>query len=153
MVTLPETSKFAKTLWILGCALSSIVYGILLVLAHSCFTALRKRRHRNPRINRCLIGCRLLVVMIGTAVEVIDIKQTLYGVLDDTCLGAYLHVSRPYAGPIDIVAFLMTLLTDGVLVSAQFLCVWALCIHNNRSGDVTLLPKASRRVLGSSCRG
>lgn len=130
VATLPETGNFAKTLWILGCILSSIVYGILLVLAHSCFTALHKREHRKLHVKRGLTVYVLLVVVGGTAVELLNIKQTLYGVLDDTCIGAYSHVSHPYTGPGDIAAFLMTLLTDGVLVRIYISFILGLYIYS-----------------------
>lgn len=61
-----------------------------------------------------------MTVASGTAVEIIDIERTLHGVLDTICVGPYLRVSRPYAGPIDVVTFFMTLLTDGVFVARTY---------------------------------
>lgn len=115
--TLPQTPHTVKTNWLLGCILASIAYGVLLVLAHSCFQALRKRTHGSPYINGGLIVYVLFLVVITTTVEVTAIKSTLHGVLDSTCVGPYLHVIHPYLGPPDVASFLMTLLTDGLLVS------------------------------------
>lgn len=148
--TFPETAHFAKTLWLLGCVLESIAYGVLLALAHSCFQALRKRTHGSPYINTGLIIYVLLVVVTTTAVEATAIKSTLYGVLDNTCVGAYLHVSHPYFGPPDVISFLITLLTDGLLVSTFCPLEGVADTHRFRFGDAMLLPQASR---GLDCYG
>lgn len=117
VTTLPETAHLAKTLWLLGCVLASVAYGVLLVLAYSCLQALRNRKHGSPSLNRGLTIYVFAVIAITTAAEVIGIKDTLYGVLDTSCPGPYLHVFQPYFGPPDIVNFMIPLLTDGLLVS------------------------------------
>lgn len=119
--TFPETSRFSKTVWLLGCVLEAIAYGILLSLAFTCFQALRKRKGGSRRVNRGLIAYTLISTALATAVEALDLTRTFYAVLDDTCVGPYMHVPHPYLGQIDIVAFLTTLLTDGLLVSTVFL--------------------------------
>lgn len=117
--TPPETAYVAKTLWFLGCTIGSIAYGILLVLAYSCIQSLHRRSDGGGRsdINKGLTIYVLLVVVIATSLEVLGIQHTLYGVLDETCVGPYLHVFQPFLGPSDLVSFLMTLLTDSLLVS------------------------------------
>lgn len=120
VATLPETARVAKTLWLVGCVLASIVYGILLTLAYSCVQALRRRKHGSSYVNRGLIAYVLLVTVTATATEIFAIQGTLYGVLDVTCVGPYLHVFQPYFGPSNIITFLIALLTDGLLVSAFF---------------------------------
>lgn len=119
--TFPETSRFAKTMWLLGCVSQGIGYGILLLLAFTCFQALRKRKGGSPRINKGLIVYTLLSAALATAAEVTNITLTFRAVLDDTCVGPYLHLPDPYLGPADIVSFMATLLSDGLLVSAMFL--------------------------------
>ena len=50
--TFPETAHFVKTLWSLGCVLASIAYGVLLVLAYSCFQTLRVIKHGNLYVKK-----------------------------------------------------------------------------------------------------
>lgn len=141
--TFPETAHFAKTLWLVGCALASIVYGILLILAYSCAQALRRRKSGSPNVNRGLIIYVLLTAMITTAAEVLVIQRTLLAVLDETCVGPYLHVFSPYFGPFNVVSFSITLLTDGLLVSTTSFAKEVVDTHNFRFGDATLLPRVS----------
>ncbi len=119
--TFPETTRFAKTVWLLGCVLESMAYGLLLLLAFTCFRALRKRKGGSPRVNRGLAIYTVVSAVLATVVEVVDLERTFYAVLDDTCVGPYMHVPHPYLNPSDIVSFMTTLLTDGLLVSTAFL--------------------------------
>lgn len=117
--TFPETRRFAKTMWLLGCVLEAIGYGILLPLALTFFQALRKRKGGNARVKRGLIAYILVSAALATAVEVSDLVKTFYAVLDETCVDPYMHLPHPYLGPRDILSFMTTLLTDGLLVSCQ----------------------------------
>lgn len=147
--TAPETAHLAKTLWLLGCMLASITFGILLMLARSCLQALYKRKNRNPYVNRGLAIYVWLVIVIATGTEIIAIRDTLYGVLDETCVGPYLHVFQPYFGPPDIFNFLIALLTDSLLVST--VCALEYDGHSYfRLGGATLSPPASG---GLGCYG
>ena len=59
----------------------------------------------------------MLAAALGTVAEILSLYKTVYAVLDDTCIGPYMHVSHPYEGGEDILSFLITLFTDGLLVS------------------------------------
>ncbi|KXN91897.1 hypothetical protein AN958_11199 [Leucoagaricus sp. SymC.cos] len=115
--SLPNTARFVKTSWLVGSALSSICYGILLLLGFLCFTALRRRPHNgNPCVKVGLMVYVLVTITTGTIAEALDIAVTVAGVLDIKCRGPYQQPPNPYIGQADVVFLIINLLTDGLLV-------------------------------------
>lgn len=114
--TFPGSPRLVKMCWMLGCILSSVGYGALLVLGHACFAALRRRQRGNPRVNKALTAYVLFTVILGTVAEAVDIEVTITGVLD-ACFSSDLQPPNPYASRFAILLLLINLTTDGLLVS------------------------------------
>ncbi|KAF9443775.1 hypothetical protein P691DRAFT_678842 [Macrolepiota fuliginosa MF-IS2] len=114
--TLPYTIRFIKTTWLVGCILSGVCYGILILLGYFCFIALRNRDDGNARVNKGLAAYILLTILVGTIAEVLDIMVTINGILDESCKSEYLQLWSPYIGRVDIVFLAINLITDGLLI-------------------------------------
>lgn len=115
---LPDSTRAVRMSWLLGCILSSIGYGALLVLGQACFIGLRRRERGKPQVNRALIAYVLLTVTLGTVAEGVDIALTITAVLRDACFFENLQPPNPYIGRFAILFLLINLTTDGLLVSS-----------------------------------
>lgn len=115
----PDTTRLVRVSWLVGCILSSIGYGALLVLGYACFVTLRQQKRGNPRINKGLTAYVLLTVILVTVAEAIDIELTIAGVLDEACLFDDLRLPDPYIVRFALLFVLINLTTDGLLVSAS----------------------------------
>jgi hypothetical protein len=122
----PDTTRIVRLSWIVGCVLSSIGYGALVVLGHACYVGLRRRDAQNGRSlrvnrNRALIIYVVLALILGTVAEVVDITLTVNNALDDVCFFQNLQPPNPYLGLFDIIFLLINITTDGLLVSLLFI--------------------------------
>jgi hypothetical protein len=118
----PHTTCVVRLSWIVGRVLSSIGYGALVVLGHACYVGLRQRDSESggySRVNRNrgLIIYVVLTLILGTVAEIVDIKLTVNGALDDVCFFQNLQPPNPYLGPFGILLLLINVTTDGLLVS------------------------------------
>jgi hypothetical protein len=108
-----------------GCVLSSIGYGALLVVGHACFVGLRRRDsesggHSRVNRNKVLIVYVLFTLILTTVAEIIDIVVTINSALDDVCFFKNLRPPNPLLGRFDIILLLINFTTDGLYVSLVF---------------------------------
>lgn len=114
----PYSIESLKAIWLVGLALSSICYGILLLLGLLCFIALWRGKDSKGG-SRTRLGLKIyitLTVITATVAEAWEVVVTTTGVLDMFCTSMRLMPRNPYVGKIDVVFFIMNCLTDGLLV-------------------------------------
>lgn len=121
LTSLPSTIHAIRLSWIVGCILSAIGYGALLVVGYACYLGLRRRDsqsggHSRVNNNKALIVYVIFTLVLTTATEVVDIIATLNGVLDDVCFFQNMLPRNPYVGPFTIPLWLINVTTDGLFV-------------------------------------
>jgi hypothetical protein len=115
----PDTTRTVRLSWMVGCILSGIGYGALLVVGHACYVGLRRRSSPNeeyPRVKKVLIAYVVFTLILMTLTEVIEITLTVNSVLDDACFFQNLQPSDPYLGSFAIPVLLIDITTDGLFV-------------------------------------
>ncbi|KAF7761264.1 hypothetical protein Agabi119p4_10673 [Agaricus bisporus var. burnettii] len=118
---LPNSTRLVRLSWIVGCLLSGIGYGALVVVGHACYVGLRQSDSQSgshPRINnhKLLITYVVFTLVLATATEVAEIFVTLDGILDDVCFFQGLQPPNPYLGRFAITVWLTNITTDGLFV-------------------------------------
>ncbi|XP_006457023.1 hypothetical protein AGABI2DRAFT_122896 [Agaricus bisporus var. bisporus H97] len=119
--TLPNTPRSVRLSWIVGCILSCIGYGALVVVGHACYVGLRRcdsqsGSHSRVYNHKMLIIYVVFTLVLATATEVAEIFVTLDGILDDVCFFQGLQPPTPYLGLFAITVWLTNITTDGLFV-------------------------------------
>jgi hypothetical protein len=115
----PVTTRTVRQSWIVGCILSGVGYGALLVVGHACLVGLRQRNtqgERYPRVKKVLILYVVFTLILTTVTEIIEIAVTVNSALDDVCFFQSLQPPNPYLGRFPILIWLIDITTDSLFV-------------------------------------
>lgn len=116
---LQGTTRTVRLSWMVGCILSGIGYGALLVVGYACYVGLRRRSSQGEeysRVKKVLIIYVVFMLLLMTVVEILEIMVTVNSVLDDVCFFQNLQPPNPYLRGFAVPTSLIHVTTDSLLV-------------------------------------